>query len=48
MGIELVTDIRVEQDQWGRGRVELHLLVEAQITGETSASYHFRNNWPLL
>lgn len=27
MGIELVTDIRVEQDQWGQRRVGLHLLV---------------------
>ena len=27
MRVELVTDIWVDQDQWGQGRVGLHLLV---------------------
>ena len=27
MKVELVTDLRVDQDQWGQGRGGLHLLV---------------------
>lgn len=49
MSVELVTDIWVDQDQWRQwGGGSTSWWEKTKITGETSTSYYFRNNWPLF